>query len=154
MLIGQRKVSRLISRREVSTLGLWVLGSGGGGGPAAPSQPEILSATPSGDAVTLAVSIDDTIGEDDIFQTQITSIADTLWATPEIDTTDTITAGEDTANEVDQGLTGLTAGDKKVRVRVATAAAPTNWSEWSDDETFTIASSTTYYTTYLSHAQY
>lgn len=107
--------------------------------PVAPTAPVLSVYQVVGDGVQLDSYIDETIGSGDFVQTQVTSTADTLWASPEKDITSPITSGEDSSNIINEGLTGLSAGNKKARQRVAKAITPTLWSNWSNEPTFTIA---------------
>ena len=83
------------------------------------------------------IDIDDTIAEGDDVQLQIqAALGD--WSSLVHDSTHTITAPEDAANEIDLSNGALSNGDYEARARV-TRASDSAVSDWSNTQSFTIA---------------
>jgi hypothetical protein len=80
----------------------------------APDAPELSLFAVVGDPVQLHSVLDNPAGGD-VVQTQITDAADTSFASPEIDSTGTLSSGELDDLKINAGLTGLTPGDEIAR---------------------------------------
>lgn len=116
------------------------LGGSGGAGVAAPSAPVLAWVSAETDTTPeFTIEIDDTIAEGDNVQFQYQADGGD-WSSPTT-VNDTISAGEDAANQIDMAMSALGDGAYEARVRVSTAAAPTTWSSWSNVVDFTIAAS-------------
>lgn len=113
------------------TLSLSSMSLDGGGSPgvAAPTAPVLSVVEPVTDPPSFTAVIDDTVGEADSYQLQVQADGGD-WSTLLVDDTDTITSGEDAANEIDATVSALGAGSYDARMRVREGSGP--WSSWSN----------------------
>lgn len=107
-----------------------IRGSGShGSGVAAPTAPVLSLVEPVTDPPSFTAVIDDTVGSGDSYWLQIQANAGD-WSTLLVDDMDTITSGEDAANQIDATASALGAGSYDARMAVRDGSGP--WSNWSN----------------------
>lgn len=122
------------AERESARLA-WRLGIGRGDPPEpepepeAPTAPVLSVVEPVTDPPSFTAVIDDTVGENDSYWLQVQADGGD-WSTLLVDDTDTITSGEDAANQIDATVSALGAGNYDARMAVRDGSGP--WSSWSN----------------------
>lgn len=107
-----------------------IRGSGShGSGVAAPTAPVLSLVEPVTDPPAFRAVIDDTVGSGDSYKLQMQADGGD-WSTLLVDDTDTITSGEDAANQIDVTASALGAGSYDARMAVRDGSGP--WSNWSN----------------------
>lgn len=106
---------------------------GGASGAAGPSSPALALISVTGNAVSLSIDVDNTVGVGDTvtLQAQVTG-GD--WSSLLVNTTHTITSGEDGANEIDLTPAGFANGTYDFRAKVNHVAD----SAWSNTVSATV----------------
>jgi len=94
-----------------------------------PTAPVLSLVEPVTDPPSFTAVIDDTVGSGDSYQLQVQADGGD-WSTLLVDDTDTITSGEDAANQIDATVSALGAGNYDARMRVRDGSGP--WSNWSN----------------------
>ena len=97
--------------------------------PEAPTAPVLSVVEPVSDPPSFTAVIDDTVGENDSYWLQMQADGGD-WSTLLVDDTDTITSGEDAANQIDATVSALGAGSYDARMAVRDGSGP--WSSWSN----------------------
>jgi hypothetical protein len=112
-----------------------VLGREGGSRPTAPVLAMDPAWVTTDNTPDFTIDIDDTVGAGDSVRLQVQA-AGGDWSSLVSNTTHTITAGEDTANEIDLALAALPNGNYEARANVTDGGGTSNW---SNIVSFTIA---------------
>jgi hypothetical protein len=103
---------------------------------AGPTAPVLVLISVVGSAVSLAIDIDNTIGAGDSVTLQA-QIDPGTWTSFVVNTTQTITSAQDTANEIDLSPAGFANGTYDFRASVTKASTGLT-SGWSNTLTETI----------------